>query len=151
MVSTPMHRRLTALVTSVALAIAVVGVLADPAIAGDGGGDGRTDDVGLESTEVRFTVRSSDSDTACVSYYETTKKRGPAKHFDRVSNHLEQLPYTMTVGASRRSKHWAIAAWATDDCASTADPDGTVRCSISIDGKRKARSSATDAIAFCFS
>jgi hypothetical protein len=105
---------------------------------------------GLEGTELRFTVRSDDSDSACVSYYETTKKRGPAKHFERVTNQVVDLPFTKTVGTTAKAKHWAIAAWATDECATTTDPDGTVRCAIKVDGKRKARESATDAIAFCF-
>ena len=105
---------------------------------------------GLEGVEIDFTVRSKDSGTACVSYYETTKKRGPAKHFERVANQVVDLPFSTTVGAKAKAKHWAVAAWATDDCASTADPDGTVRCAIRVDGKRKARAKGVDAIAFCF-
>lgn len=105
---------------------------------------------GLEGHEIEFRVTSKASPTACVSYYETTKKRGPAKHFDRVTNELVELPFTTTVGTTSKATHWAIAAWATDDCASTADPDGTVRCTVKVDGKRKARESASDAIAFCF-
>jgi len=104
---------------------------------------------GLAGHEIEFTVRSKDARQACVSYYETTKKKGPARHFDRVTNTLVDLPYTKTVGATARAKHWTIAAWATDDCAATDSPKGTVRCSIEVDGKRTAKSSATDAIAFC--
>ena len=129
-----MRRMITALLTAGLLAV----MTATPAGAG------------LEGTEIRFTVRSKDSDTACVSYYETTKKRGPAKHFERVTNQVVDLPFTTTVGTTAKAKHWAIATWATDDCATTQDPDGTVRCAIKVDGKRKARESATDAIAFCF-
>ncbi len=106
---------------------------------------------GLEGREIEFRVRSKDSDTACVSYYETKGKRGPAKHFDRVTQDIVDLPFSTTVGATAKARHWAIAAWATDDCASTDDPVGTVRCAIVVDGKRQARSSANDAIAFCFS
>jgi hypothetical protein len=135
MVSTPMHKVITALV--------VVGLAGMLATAGPAG-------AGLEGSELKFTVRSKGSDSACVSYYETTKRRGPSKHFDRVSNELVDLPFRTTVGTTAKAKHWTIAAWATDDCASTADPDGTVRCSIKVDGKRKARASATDSIAFCF-
>ena len=134
MVSTAMRRMITALLAA--------GVLVMVTVAPAG--------AGLEGTELRFTVRSSDSDTACVSYYETTKKRGPAKHFERVTNELVDLPFTTTVGTTATAQHWALAAWATDDCAATKDPDGAVRCAIKVDGKRKARASATDAIAFCF-
>jgi hypothetical protein len=105
---------------------------------------------GLADHELRFTVRSKAADTACVSYYETTKRRGPATHFERVTNKLVDLPFTTTLGTTDKAKHWALAAWATTDCATTTDPDGTVRCAITVDGKRKVRESATDSIAFCF-
>jgi hypothetical protein len=133
------------LAATIALMASVVGASAGAAGGSGGGGGG-----GLEGLEVEFKVTSKAAPTACVSYYETTKKGGPAKHFDRVSNELVDLPFTTTVGTTSKAKHWAIAAWATDDCASTADPDGTVRCRIRIDGKRKARASGSDAIAFCF-
>ncbi len=135
--------RITAVLAGVVLA---VGAGVSPVAAEVG--DGRAG-FGLGGRELRFKVRSKDADTACVSYYETTKKRGPSKHFDRVTNTLVDLPFSTTVGTTAKAKHWTIAAWATDDCASTADPDGTVRCSIAVDGKRKDRAKSVDAIAFC--
>jgi hypothetical protein len=139
-------------IVSVVLAgtIAVL-ALATPVAAGDGDGrGGETSGLGLQGHELEFTVKSKDADQACVSYYETTKKKGPAKHFERVQNKLVELPFTTTVGATAKAKHWAIAAWATNDCAATTDPDGAVQCSVKVDGDRKAKKSATDAIAFCF-
>ncbi len=143
MVSTAMRRIVTAVLAGTFAVLA----LASPVAAGDGSG---SDDVGLQGHELEFTVKSKGSDQACVSYYETTKKRGPAKYFERVQNKLVDLPFTTTVGATSKAKHWALAAWATSDCAATDDPDGTVRCSVKVDGKQQAKTSATDAIAFCF-
>ena len=143
MVSMAMRRTITAALAGTFAVLA----LASPVAAG---GDDGKNDVGLQGHELEFTVKSKDADQACVSYYETTKMKGPAKYFDRVQNTLVDLPFTTTVGATAKAKHWALAAWGTSDCAATSDPVGTVRCSIKVDGERKAKKSANDAIAFCF-
>jgi hypothetical protein len=144
MVSTAMRTFVTAVLGGTFALL----VLASPVAAGDGGAG--NDDVGLQGRELEFIVKSKDADQACVSYYETTKKKGPAKYFERVQNKLVDLPFTTTVGATATAKHWGLAAWGTSDCAATTDAVGTVRCSITIDGERKARKAATDAIAFCW-
>ncbi|MEX2256394.1 MAG: hypothetical protein WEC34_13215 [Acidimicrobiia bacterium] len=127
-------------------AAVVVAALALPA--GAGGEDGSTG-AGLDGHELTFSFTSKDATTACVSYYETTKKDGPAKHFDRVTTELVQLPWSMKLGTGSKLGHWRVTGWATDDCVTIKQPDGTVRCAIKVDGKRKVRAKGTDQVIFC--
>ena len=129
----------TVVAVAVAVALALLVVTGGPAGAGNG----------LEGHHVTFRVASKDSDTACVSYYETTKKNGPSKHFEQVRTELVDLPCTGKVGTGTKVRHWLVTAWATTDCTSRANPDGTVRCTISVDGTRKARAKGTDQLIFC--
>jgi hypothetical protein len=130
-------------------ALTVVTVfLALAGVAAGGDGDG-TKGGGLDGHTVEFRVTSKDSPTACVSFYETTGKNGPAKYFDRVTTQLVDLPWEDQVGTGSKVGHWMLATWATDDCASTADVVGAVRCTIKVDGKRKTRVKGTDHALFC--
>src|SRR5436190_2561479 len=92
------------------------------------------------SHEVTFKVTSPDSPTVCVSWYETTSKQGPAKDFEK-SNviTLENAPWTASTTTPKKVGHWRVAAWAASDCQSTQDPSGTVRCTVQVDGRTKAR------------
>ena len=105
---------------------------------------------GIEGHTVTFEVRSSTSDTACVSWYETDKD-GAAKDVSEIDDYqLEDLPFSVDTDTGSKVGRWGLAAWPTDDCASTADVEGKVTCRIRVDGKVKERTRETDAIAFCF-
>jgi len=115
------------------------------------GGYASSAGAGLEGHTVQFEVRSSNADTACVSWYETDGKEGPAKDVSQIDEYqLEDLPWKIATQTGTKVRHWGMAAWATDDCASTDDPKGTVTCRIRVDGKVKDKARATDSIAFCF-
>jgi hypothetical protein len=103
---------------------------------------------GLQGHKVEFSVKSPDSQTACASWYASESKQGPAKDPAGVVMTLEQLPWKIKTNTGRKVGHWRVTAWATDDCKSTADPNGTVVCRIKVDGKVRAKQ-RTDAIAFC--
>ena len=133
-----MPRRAGAVVFAVLLTAGVIGGAATSA------------DAGLSGHKVRFEATSPDADTVCVNYYET-RKDGSAKNVaDIGTNELEAVPWKVTVPTGTKVGRWGMAAWATDDCASTDDPKGTVTCRIRVDGRVKARETATDQIAFCF-
>jgi hypothetical protein len=131
----PIVRRfaVTVMVTGLALAVTIVGVAG----------------AGLSGHKVRFEVRSPDSDNVCVSWYRTTSKQGPAVDPASTTIELEDSPWSATTTTGMKVRHWRVSAWAADDCESTDDPDGTVRCRIKVDGKVRVTRRSTDAIAFC--
>ncbi len=134
----PRHRRrmLGAIAAAVAIAAAA---LTGGGVAG----------AGIEGHTITFRVTSPDVDHACVSYYETTEKGGPAKN-PPVAIKGVDLPFKVSVGTGSKRGHWHITAYAAKDCESTDDPDGTVKCQLRVDGKVKATHKGTDQLVFCY-
>jgi hypothetical protein len=104
---------------------------------------------GLSGHKVTFRVTSPDVDQACVSYYETTERGGPALEVP-VAITLEDLPFKATVGTGTKLRHWHITAYASDDCEANEPPDGTVKCRLRVDGKVKVKKTGTDQLVFCY-
>jgi hypothetical protein len=126
------------------LVIAAAAVLAAAALGGTG-----VAGAGIEGHKITFRVTSPDVDHACVSYYETTEKGGPALNPPVAITGVD-LPFKVTVGTGSKRGHWHITAYAAQDCESTDDPDGTVKCQLRVDGKVKAKATGEDQLVFCY-
>lgn len=104
---------------------------------------------GIDGHTITFRVTSPDVDQACVAYYETTKKGGPALH-PPVTISPTSLPFTAKVAVGSKVRHWHITAYAAKDCEATDPPKGTVKCQLRIDGKLKDKSTGKDKLIFCY-
>lgn len=104
---------------------------------------------GIDGHTITFRVTSPDVDQACVSYYETTKKGGPALH-PPVTIDPTSVPFKAKVGVGSKVRHWHITAYAAQDCEATDPPKGTVKCELRVDGKVKAKATGKDKLVFCY-
>lgn len=104
---------------------------------------------GIDGHTITFRVTSPDVDQACVSYYETTKKGGPALH-PPVTIDPTSVPFKAKVGVGSKVRHWHITAYAATDCEATDAPKGTVKCELRVDGKVKAKATGKDKLVFCY-
>ena len=129
--------------------LALVGIALLALTVGPAGAAGAEAPSGLDGHTVTFRITSPDVDHACVSYYETTERGGPALD-PPVDITLEELPFKATVGTGSKVRHWHITAYAADDCAATEPPDGTVKCQLRVDGKVKAKKTGKDQLVFCY-
>ena len=104
---------------------------------------------GLSGHTITFRVTSPNADQACVSYYETTAKGGPALDPPGTIT-LTTLPFKASVGVGSKVRHWHITAYAAEDCAATDPPKGIVKCQLRVDGKLKAKAKGKNRLVFCY-